>query len=86
MLAPALWRILVLPALAAAYLLSSGTAWTLGPPAAQPPKQTETKPSAGKPAEQKPVEATKPSKSAMKRGDILRSPADPVVGVASRGT
>jgi peptidyl-prolyl cis-trans isomerase C len=43
-------------------------------------KPHETKPAETRPAEA-PVEATKPSESAMRPGDILRSPSDPVVAI-----
>jgi peptidyl-prolyl cis-trans isomerase C len=77
------WRRLLRPiaALAAAGLFSSGSAWAQGQPAALRPKAAETRPAEAKSAESKPAEATKPAESAMKPGDVARSPSDPVVGV-----
>jgi peptidyl-prolyl cis-trans isomerase C len=71
-------RSLVRPvvALLAACLLSSGAASAQEQPTTSRPKSVETKPS-----ESKPVEPTKPSESALKPNDILKSPSDPVVGV-----
>jgi peptidyl-prolyl cis-trans isomerase C len=57
--------------LAAMCLVSGGRAWGQGQPAA----------SRSKPTEAKPAEVTKPSESAMKPGEMLKSPSDPVVGV-----
>ena len=72
-------RSLIRPAvaLAAACWLWSGTTWAQGQPAAPRPKAAET----GAAEPKKPVEPTRPAESAMKPGDILRSPSDPVVGI-----
>jgi peptidyl-prolyl cis-trans isomerase C len=68
-------------ALAAVCLLLSGTAWAQGQTAAPRSKPGESNPAETKSAEPKPVEATKPSESAIRPGDILKSPSDPVVGI-----
>jgi len=67
-------------ALTTAVLLSFGGAAVRAQPAAPRPKAAETRPAEAKTDEAKPAEATKPSQSAMKPGDILKSPSDPVVG------
>lgn len=75
-------------ALMAGMLLSAGLAWAQGQPATPRQKAPEQKPAVTRPAETekpaehaKPVEVTKPSESAMKPGDIMKSPADPVVAI-----
>jgi peptidyl-prolyl cis-trans isomerase C len=75
---PSQWRILLRPvaAMAIACLLSLQPAWSQGQPAT-----SRSKPAQAKPAEPRPAEATKPSGSAMTPGDVLKSPADPVVGI-----
>ena len=43
--------------------------------------QARPKPADAKPAESKPAEVTKPSESAMRPGEMLKSPSNPVVGI-----
>ena len=61
-------------------LVSSGAAWGQGQPGPRP-RPAETKPADAKPGETKPTEAAKPSELAMKPGEMLRPPSDPVVGI-----
>jgi peptidyl-prolyl cis-trans isomerase C len=72
------WSTAISPvvALAAACLLSCGLARAQGQAATQKPSAAETSP-----AQPKPVVPTRPSESAMKPGDLAKSPSDPVVGV-----
>ncbi len=55
-----------LAVLIGAWIMASGPAWAQGQPG---------------PARPKPHEPTKPSESAMKPGDILKAPGNPVVGI-----
>jgi len=70
------WRKWAGPVVAVGCLLGTAGAWAQGQPAVPRPRPAEAKPT-----DSKPPEVTKPSESAMKPGEMLKSPSNPVVGI-----